>query len=133
MFAFTSCNPDKAQCWKLQITDEDNKVTEYLFYGTGDEADAQLEICHRADAKKIRPQQGCMSASKKEVCHGGHTSFLYRLTKKRCAFITVLSQKTFRSIGVLSREHRRFVGVMSQSGYRFVIDWSSCADAVFRV
>ena len=38
MFAFTSCNPDKAQCWNLQITDEDNKVTEYLFYGGGDSA-----------------------------------------------------------------------------------------------
>ena len=41
--------------------------------------------------------------------------------------------KTFRSIGGLSREHRRLVGVMSQSGYRLVIDWSSCADVVFRV
>lgn len=38
MFAFTSCNPDKAQCWTLQITDEDNKVTEYLFYSGGDSA-----------------------------------------------------------------------------------------------
>ena len=50
MLAVTSCDPNKAQCWKLQITDEDNKVTEYLFYGTGDEADAQLEIYHRAGA-----------------------------------------------------------------------------------
>ncbi len=65
MFAVTSCDPNKAQCWKLQVTYEDNKVTEYLFYGTGDEADAQLEIYHRAGAKKIHREQTFLS---KEDC-----------------------------------------------------------------
>ena len=59
--SLVSCNPDKTQCWKLSVTSEDGKVTEHFFYGTGTEADAQLEVYHRAGATKVHREQTFLS------------------------------------------------------------------------
>ena len=61
-----SCDSNKAQCWKLQITDQNNVTVEHFFYGTGVEADAQLEIYHQAGAKSVRREQTFLS---QENCH----------------------------------------------------------------
>lgn len=63
--SLVSCNPDKTQCWKL-IAVFDDKTQESYFWGSGVEADAQLEIYHRAGANTIRREQTFLS---KENCH----------------------------------------------------------------
>lgn len=64
--ALVSCDPNKAQCWKLQVTSQDDVTVEYYFYGTGVEADAQLEIYHQAGAKRVSREQTFLS---RENCH----------------------------------------------------------------
>jgi hypothetical protein len=66
MLAITSCNANKEQCWKLTVGYPEGKTTEYYFYGTGDQADAQLEIYHKAGANKVSRSQTFKS---KEDCH----------------------------------------------------------------
>ena len=64
--ALVSCDPNKAQCWKLTVVSENDATAEYYFYGTGVEADAQLEIYHRAGAKSVKREQTFLS---QENCH----------------------------------------------------------------
>ena len=64
--ALVSCDPNKAQCWKLIATYPGGQTEETYFYGTGIEADAQLEIYHRAGAVKIQREQTFLS---QENCH----------------------------------------------------------------
>lgn len=63
--ALVSCDPNKAQCWKLYVGFDNGKSAEYYFYGTGVEADAQLELYHQAGANTIRREQTFLS---KENC-----------------------------------------------------------------
>jgi len=60
---FVSCNPDKTKCWKLQATFPSGQVQEMYFWGSGDEADAQLEIMHQAGANKIHRESTSKSKS----------------------------------------------------------------------
>lgn len=65
--AFVSCDPNKAQCWKLSVTSQDDITVEYLFYGTGVEADAQLEMYVKmGGVKRTHREQTFLS---KENCH----------------------------------------------------------------
>lgn len=64
--SLASCDPNKAQCWKLQATFEGGAVQEEYFYGTGIEADARLEQMHQAGAVKIHREQTFLS---KDNCH----------------------------------------------------------------
>ena len=42
---FTSCDPNKEQCWKITLTSPDGgQVVEYYYYGNGVDSDAQLEL-----------------------------------------------------------------------------------------
>ena len=42
---FTSCDPNKEQCWKITLTSPDGgQVVEYYYYGSGVDSDAQLEL-----------------------------------------------------------------------------------------
>ena len=42
---FTSCDPNKEQCWKITLTRPDGgQVVEYYYYGNGVDSDAQLEL-----------------------------------------------------------------------------------------
>ena len=86
MFAFTSCNPDKAQCWNLQITDEDNKVTEYLFYGTGDSAPHASTLRSECTPLALVPR------GKAPPCRlGGVNNFKDRMgANTKCLFVTPL-------------------------------------------
>jgi hypothetical protein len=63
---FTSCDPNKAQCWKLSVSYPEGPSVEYYFYGTGIEADAQLEVYHQAGANRVSRSQTFLS---KENCH----------------------------------------------------------------
>jgi len=63
---FVSCDPNKAQCWKLVATFPSGQQQIMYFYGTGVEADAQLELMHQAGANKIHREQTFLS---KENCH----------------------------------------------------------------
>ena len=63
---FVSCDPNKAQCWKLIATYPEGNTEEQYFYGTGVEADAQLEIFVRAGANKVRREQTFLSVGN---CH----------------------------------------------------------------
>ena len=58
---FVSCDPNKAQCWKLTATFPQGGTQEMYFYGTGVEADAQLEILHQAGANKVQREQTFLS------------------------------------------------------------------------
>ena len=61
-----SCDPNKTQCWLLRGTWPNGSTQEMYCYGSGDEADAQLELMHQAGANKIHRE----SASKsKSDCH----------------------------------------------------------------
>ena len=65
--AFVSCDPNKAQCWLLSVTMQDDTKVEYYFYGTGVEADAQLEVYARTGGvKRTHREQSFLS---KENCH----------------------------------------------------------------
>ena len=64
--AITSCDPNKVQCWKLNVKYSDGKSMEYYFYGSGVEADAQLEIYRLAGATQIGREQTFRS---KNDCH----------------------------------------------------------------
>lgn len=63
---FVSCDPNKTQCWRLEVTSEEGLTVEYYFWGTGVEADAQLEVYHRAGAKRVYREQTFLS---QENCH----------------------------------------------------------------
>jgi hypothetical protein len=63
---FVSCDPNKTQCWLLIATFPQGGTQEMYFYGSGVEADAQLEILHQAGATKIERKQTFLS---KENCH----------------------------------------------------------------
>ena len=63
---FSSCDPNKAQCWKLTVKYQDNKTIEYYFYGTGVEADAQLDVYQKTGATTVRREQTFLS---KDNCH----------------------------------------------------------------
>lgn len=64
---FVSCDPNKAQCWLITVTLQDSTTEEHYFYGTGIEADAQMELYHQAlDAKSVRREQTFLS---KDNCH----------------------------------------------------------------
>ena len=65
-FGLTSCDPNKAQCWKMSVTYESGQTEEFYFYGTDVEADAQLEIYHKAGAVKVGREQTFMS---EQNCH----------------------------------------------------------------
>ena len=41
--AFTSCDPNKEQCWKMTIVSDAGTVI-YYYYGNGVDSDAQLEL-----------------------------------------------------------------------------------------
>ena len=41
--AFTSCDPNKEQCWKMTIVSDAGEVI-YYYYGNGVDSDAQLEL-----------------------------------------------------------------------------------------
>ena len=42
---FTSCDPNKEQCWKITLTSPDGgQVVEYYYYGNGVDSEAQLEL-----------------------------------------------------------------------------------------
>ena len=64
--SLASCDPNKAQCWKLQVGYPSGQTEEFYFYGTAVEADAQLEIYHQAGATKIHREQTFLS---KDNCH----------------------------------------------------------------
>ena len=64
--ALVSCDPHKAQCWKMSVTYESGQTEEFYFYGTDVEADAQLEIYHQAGAVKIGREQAFLS---EKNCH----------------------------------------------------------------
>lgn len=61
-----SCNPNKTQCWLLRGTWPNGSTQEMYFYGSGDEADAQLEIMHQNGANKIHREAAGKS---KSDCH----------------------------------------------------------------
>jgi len=63
--SLVSCDANKPQCWKLTAVYDDVTI-EAFFYGSGVEADAQLEVHHRAGAKSIRREQTFLS---QENCH----------------------------------------------------------------
>ena len=63
---FVSCDPHKAQCWKLVATFPSGQQQVEYFYGTDTEADARLEILHQAGANQIHREQTFLS---KENCH----------------------------------------------------------------
>lgn len=58
-----SCNPNKTQCWLLKATFPSGKTTEMYFYGSGDEADAQLELMHQAGANTVHRESTSKSKS----------------------------------------------------------------------
>lgn len=58
-----SCNPNKTQCWLLKATFPSGKTQEMYFYGSGDEADAQLELMHQAGANQIHRESTSKSKS----------------------------------------------------------------------
>lgn len=64
--ALTSCDPNKEQCWKLTIGYPTGQTEVHYFYGTGIEADAQLEVYHRAGANSVDRKQAFLS---KDNCH----------------------------------------------------------------
>ncbi len=65
--SFVSCDPNKAQCWKLTVTYQNDQTEEFYFYGTGVEADAQLEMYQQTGGvKRTHREQTFMS---KENCH----------------------------------------------------------------
>ncbi len=64
--AFVSCDPNKAQCWKMSVTYQGGQTAEYYFYGTGVEADAQLELYVKAGAIQTRREQTFLS---RDNCH----------------------------------------------------------------
>ena len=63
---FTSCDPNKEQCWKITVVTEAGTAT-YYYYGNGVDSDAQLDI--------YRQMPGVKSTSKaqtflsKDNCH----------------------------------------------------------------
>ena len=61
-----SCDPNKAQCWKLTVGYPNGQTAEYYFYGTGVEADAQLELYHQAGANSVKREQTFLSEGN---CH----------------------------------------------------------------
>ena len=61
--ALMSCNPDGTKCWKMQATYPSGQTEEWYFYGSGDEADAQLELKHQAGANKIHREASGKSKS----------------------------------------------------------------------
>lgn len=63
--ALVSCDPNKAQCWKLTVTYPEGNSIESYFYGTGVEADAALEVYYKAGATKVHREQTFLS---KENC-----------------------------------------------------------------
>ncbi len=64
--SFVSCDPNKAQCWKMKVTLQDGTSREYFFYGTGAEADAQMDVYQKTGGvKQVSHEQTFMS---KEDC-----------------------------------------------------------------
>lgn len=61
-----SCDPNKTQCWLLQATFPSGQVQEMYFWGSGDEADVELEKMHQAGANKIHREAAGKS---KSDCH----------------------------------------------------------------
>lgn len=66
---FTSCDPNKAQCWKLQVTFEGGATQEEYFYGTGVEADAHLEEIRVAAQGKVTRLHREQTFQSQENCH----------------------------------------------------------------
>lgn len=63
---FVSCDPNKAQCWKMTIVMQNDVTEEFYFYGTGVESDAQLELYYQAGAKSVKKEQTFLS---RDNCH----------------------------------------------------------------
>lgn len=65
--AFTSCDPNKAQCWKitLEYKDGGKQTEEFYFWGTGVESDAMIEQYASATGARVTKQQTFLS---KENC-----------------------------------------------------------------
>jgi hypothetical protein len=61
-----SCDPNKAQCWKMYVGYPSGQTEVFYFYGTGVEADAQLELYVKAGANSTRREQTFLSESN---CH----------------------------------------------------------------
>lgn len=64
--AFVSCDPHKAQCWKLTVGYPSGSTEVSYFYGTDVEAEAQLEVYHQAGANSLRHEQTFLS---EDNCH----------------------------------------------------------------
>lgn len=66
--AFTSCDPNKTQCWKITLTsDTGGQVLEYFYYGDGVDSDAQLELLASSHpGYKATKEQTFLS---KDNCH----------------------------------------------------------------
>lgn len=64
--AFTSCDPNKEQCWKMTVTTDEGSVT-YYYYGNGVDSDAQLDLyAQMPGVKSARKEQTFLS---KDNCH----------------------------------------------------------------
>ena len=64
--ALTSCDPNKEQCWKIIVTSETG-TTEYYYYGSGVDSDAQIDIYAKMPGvKSARKEQTFLS---KDNCH----------------------------------------------------------------
>ena len=64
---FVSCDPNKAQCWKLVVTFQNGATQIEYFYGTGVEADVRLEsFVKTGGVKSTHREQAFLS---QENCH----------------------------------------------------------------
>ena len=60
--AFTSCDPNKTQCWKITVELQNGQKSEYLFWGDGMQSDAQMDMYQQVpDIKSVRKEQTFLS------------------------------------------------------------------------
>ena len=65
--AFTSCDPNKEQCWKIIVTFDTGATSEYFYYGSGVDSDAQFAIYEKMQGvRSVRKEQTFLS---KDNCH----------------------------------------------------------------
>ena len=64
--AFTSCDPNKTQCWKMTIVSDAGTVI-YYYYGDGVDSDAQLDIWSQVPGLKSAKKESTFLS--KDNCH----------------------------------------------------------------
>ena len=65
--AFTSCDPNKTQCWKITLQYESGQTEEFYYWGSGVDSDAVIEqYAQTIPGTKATKQQTFLS---KDNCH----------------------------------------------------------------